>query len=176
MARSEEELLRATAGGDQNAFEELYHLYKKPLAKLLYRLSFDRILVDDLMQEVFVRLWRGAGSFRGLSKVSTFVFRIAYNVYINESRKRKEKLSEELHSETTVQPYDQLIREEMQARVRDAIQSLPEHERAALILSEYNDLKYQEIGEVLGIPVGTVKSRIFSAVNRLRERLGPHLR
>lgn len=172
----EEELMRRIGQGDAEAFERLYELYKRPIANLLYRLCFDRALVDDLMQEVFLRVWRGAGSFRGQSRVSTFIFQVAYNVYINESRRRREKLGEDLSRETVRQPADDLIRDELQAKVRQAVQELPEHERAALMLSEYNGLKYQEIAEVLDIPVGTVKSRIFSALQRLRERLRPHVR
>lgn len=172
----EEDLMRRIGQGDAQAFEQLYELYKKPIANLLYRLCFDRVLVDDLLQEVFVRIWRAAGNFRGQSRVSTFIFRVAYNVYINEARKHKEKVGEELHRETHEQPHDDLVRDELQAKVREALQQLPEHERVVLIMSEYNGLKYQEIAEVLDIPVGTVKSRIFSALNRLRDHLRPHVK
>ncbi|HLG42061.1 MAG TPA: sigma-70 family RNA polymerase sigma factor [Planctomycetota bacterium] len=170
--KAEEDLVRRIAAGDSEAFEKLYEAYRKPLANYLYRLCFDRALVEDLLQEVFVRIWRAAASFRAESKVSTFIFRIATNVWINESRRLREKPAEAAADRVqSGEPGEELERREREARVRDALRTLPAGERAVLILAEYNGLPYEEIARVLEVPVGTVKSRMFHALQRLRDRL-----
>jgi RNA polymerase sigma-70 factor (ECF subfamily) len=172
MSEHEEELARRIAGGDAKAFDELYEAYKRPIANLLYRLCFDRILVDDLLQEVFVRLWRGCRTFRGESKISTFIFRIAYNVWFNEARRGRESPTGNLdHGIDASEPSEGVENRERRASVQEAIRSLPPREQAVLILSEYNNLPYEEISEILEIPVGTVKSRMHSALRRMREQL-----
>jgi len=170
-SKAEEDLIRRIAAGDSEAFEKLYEAYRKPLANFLYRLCFDRALVEDLLQEVFVRIWRAAASFRAESKVSTFIFRIATNVWINESRRLREKPSEAAEGLHAGEPPEDLERREREAQVRDALRTLPAGERAVLILAEYNGLPYEEISRILEVPVGTVKSRMFHALQRLRDRL-----
>ncbi|MGI0149790.1 MAG: RNA polymerase sigma factor [Thermoplasmata archaeon] len=169
--RGEEDLLRRVAAGDSEAFERLYEAYRKPIANYLYRLCFDRALVEDLLQEVFVRIWRAAASFRAESKVSTFFFRIATNVWINESRRLREKPSDTAEGIEAGDPSEELERRERAERVREALRTLPAGERAVLILAEYNGLPYEEIAQILEVPVGTVKSRMFHALQRLRNRL-----
>lgn len=169
--RSEEELIRRVAAGDAAAFEALYEAFRKPLANYFYRLCFDRARVEDLLQEVFVRLWRGAASYRGESKASTFVFRIATNVWLTESRRIREK-SAGPESVSDREPSQDAERREREAKLREAIRGLPPGERAVLILAQYHELPYEEISEILAIPVGTVKSRMFHALQRLRDRLG----
>lgn len=171
MADRETELMLRAKAGDAPAFEELYRLFQKPVANYLYRLCWNRQIVDDLVQEVFLRLWRAAPGYEPTAKVSTYIFRIAHNLWINESMKRKEQAIEEADPSAEHDPASGLERAEIQAAVKKAIEALPEGERECLVLSEYNGFKYAQISEILGIPVGTVKSRIFSAVQRLRESL-----
>ncbi len=171
MSDRETELMLRVKGGDARAFEELYGLYKRPLANFLYRLCWNRPLVDDLMQEVFLRLWRAAPNYEPTARVSTYVFRIAHNLWINEGTKRRAQALGDVDRPGRDDPSKDLERGEVQAAVRKAIDELPDGERECLVLSEYNGLKYAEISEILGIPLGTVKSRIFGAVQRLREKL-----
>lgn len=171
MFDRETRLMLRVKEGDAAAFEELYGLFKRPLANFLYRLCWNRQLVDDLMQDVFLRLWRAAPNYEPTAKVSTYVFRIAHNLWINEGMKRREQAIQDLERSGDMDPGEDLVRGETQAAVKKAIDELPDGERECLVLSEYNGLKYAEISEILGIPVGTVKSRIFSAVQRLREKL-----
>ncbi len=171
MNDRETRLMLRVREGSEEAFRELYELYRKPLANFLYRLCWNRSRVDDLVQEVFLRLWRARGSYEPTAKVSTYVFRIASNHWINEAAKRREQALGGADQAGGTDPSAPLVQSEVQAAVRRAIDALPEGERMCLVLSEYNGLKYAEIGEVLGIPVGTVKSRVFSAVGRLRESL-----
>ncbi len=171
MADRETELMLRVKAGDRAAFEEIYGLYRKPLATFLYRLCWNRALVDDLLQEAFLRLWRAAPDYEPSAKVSTYVFKIAHNLFLNEAARRRAKALEDAEPETRDDPASDLHRREVQDAVRKAVEALPEGERECLTLSEFHGFKYSEIGEILGIPLGTVKSRMFSAVQHLREAL-----
>ena len=171
MSEHETLLMLRAREGDRAAFEELFRLYERPILNYVYRLSKNRALSEDLLQEAFLRLWRALPGYRPTAKVSTYVFRIAHNLYLNEAARRREKPIEDADSESRLDPGADMARRELQAAVRSAVEALPEGERECLILSEFQGFKYADIAEVLGIPVGTVKSRMFSAVNRLKESL-----
>lgn len=165
----ERELMRRIAEGNEHAFGQLYELYRLPLANLFYRLSFRRAMVDDLLQETFLRVWRAAGGFRGNSKVSTYIYRIAYNVWMNESRKKRPLPSSS--AEGMAGAEEEVFLDERRRMVQEALRELSENDRVVLVLSEYNGLTYEEISEALGLPLGTVKSRAFYALRHLGEKL-----
>src|SRR5262245_54022230 len=171
MADRETELMLLVKAGDRAAFEEIFRLYQKPLANYLYRLTGNRTRAEDLLQDAFLRLWKAAPSYEPSAKVSTYIFRIAHNLFLNEAARRREKALESMEAETRSDPASDLNRREIRSAVQKAIEALPEGEREVLLLSEYNGFKYTEISEILGIPVGTVKSRMFSAVQKLKESL-----
>jgi len=171
MADLETELMLRVKAGDRAAFEEIFRLYQKPLANYLYRLSGNRARAEDLLQDAFLRLWKAAPTYEPTAKVSTYIFRIAHNLFLNDAARRREKALETLEAETRADPASDMNRRELQSAVQKAVEELPEGEREVLLLSEYNGFKYAEISEILGIPVGTVKSRMFSAVQRLKEAL-----
>jgi len=170
MADRETELMLRVKAGDRAAFEEIFRLYQKPLTNYLYRLTGNRARAEDLLQDAFLRLWKAAPTYEPSAKVSTYIFRIAHNLFLNDAA-RREKTLESMEAETRSDPASDLNRREIQSAVQKAIEALPEGEREVLLLSEYNGFKYAEIAEILGIPVGTVKSRMFSAVQRLKEAL-----
>ena len=116
-------------------------------------------------------MWKAAPTYEPTAKVSTYVFRIAHNLYLNESARRREKAWDGAEEAAEHDPSADLQRREVQSAVQKAIESLPDGEREVLLLSEFQGFKYAEIGEILGIPVGTVKSRMFSAVQRLKKVL-----
>jgi RNA polymerase sigma-70 factor (ECF subfamily) len=171
MADRETDLMLRVKGGDRDAFAELYSLFQKPVYNYLYRLAFNRAMAEDLLQEAFLRIWKAAPSWEPAAKVSTWIFRIAHNLFLNEAARRREKSIETPEAEMRADPASDLNRRELRSAVQKAIEALPEGERECLLLSEYNGFKYAEIAEILGIPVGTVKSRMFSAVQHLREAL-----
>jgi len=171
MADLETDLMLRVKAGYRPAFEELYRLYEKPLSNYLYRLCGNRARAEDLLQDAFLRLWKAAPNYEPSAKVSTYVFRIAHNLFLNDAARRREKALESLEAETRSDPASDLNRREVQSAVQRAVEALPDGEREVLVLSEYNGFKYAEISEILGIPVGTVKSRMFSAVQRLKEAL-----
>ena len=171
MADHETEWMLAVRSGDAGAFKDLYEAYQKPLANFLYRMCWNRALVDDLVQEVFLRVWRSREQYEPTAKVSTYLFRIATNLWINHAEKKRESALGDADRAAGESPEAPLERTEVQMAVKRAVEALPEGERLCLVLSEYNGLKYAEISEVLGIPVGTVKSRIFNAVQKLKVAL-----
>jgi len=171
MSDRETELMLRVKVGDRAAFEDLFHLYEKPLTNYLFRLSGNRARSEDLLQDAFLRLWKAAPTYEPSAKVSTYIFRIAHNLFLNDAARRREKALESMEAETRSDPSSDLNRRELQSQVQRAVESLPEGEREVLLLSEYNGFKYAETSEILGIPVGTVKSRMFSAVQRLKEAL-----
>ena len=171
MSDRETELMLKVKGGDRAAFEEIFRLFEKPLTNYLYRLTGNRARWEDLLQDTFLRLWKAAPTYEPSAKVSTYIFRIAHNLFLNDAARRREKALESMEAESRSDPSSDLNRREVQSAVQRAVEALPEGEREVLLLSEYNGFKYAEISEILGIPVGTVKSRMFSAVQRLKEAL-----
>ncbi len=181
------QLMMRIREGDRGAFETLYQRYRSRLFNYLFRQSWNRHTAEDCLQEVFYRIWRSAEDYRIEGKVSSYVFRIAHNYWINEGKKKKPSpfssvrgAADDDTPESRVEgseplPDEELMRRELQKQVRQALEALPEHERDVVLLSELEGFKYEEISRILGIPEGTVKSRMFSAVRRLRERLKPYL-
>lgn len=180
-------LILAFKKGRIGAFTQLVDRHQRSLINFFYHLSWDRQLAEDCAQEVFLRLYTHLGSYEPQAKFTTFLFRIARNLWIDrrryenahirpvslesplgfgESRVLRDRLPD-----STTTPVEMLEREERQEALRRAIDRLSEEQRTVLVLGEIQGLKYQEIGEILGIPVGTVKSRMHTAVERLKEML-----
>lgn len=176
-------LMARVQSGDREAFEELYGHYAKPLARFLYHLSWDAPTVEEGVQEVFLRLWRGAKNWRPTGKFSTYLFQIAKNWWINERVRRSRRIrpvplpeneaagAEYAGPSGDASPEEAARRAEAAAHVRRAVADLPEKLHVTFVLSEYEGMKYAEIAEVLDIPVGTVKSRMAAAEKALRRRL-----
>jgi len=175
------ELMQRVKGGDRAAFAELYEIHKGPLFSFLFRMAWDKSLADDCLQEVFIAVWKAAPTWEPTAQVNTWIFRIARNIWINEGRraKRRPALFSFLGGgdedqgmpdfpDDAAGPDDSALTTEARAAVRKAIDQLPEKERMVVLLSEFEGMKYAEIAEVLDIPVGTVKSRMSSASERLR--------
>jgi len=176
--------------GDKFAFEELYHLYKIPLANFFYYLTGSEAFTEDCLQEVFYRLWYYRKSYRPQAKVLTYLFQIAKNYWFNEVKCLKRRpvnlttltgggyqsdnepsTAAEFPSTGSVNPEKAALNEELGQKIREAILSLPDKERIVLVLGKLEGLRYSEIGKALGIAVVTVKVRMNKATNRLREYL-----
>jgi RNA polymerase sigma-70 factor (ECF subfamily) len=190
VRETDEELMARFQSGDSAAMEELFARFQKPLFNFFYRMVGRREIAEDLVQETFLKLCRFGQSFRGSdSKFSTWLYSIAGNQcrdHLRHSARRPEvalgdfeqSLTEgdsdpaEPMSEGSSSPVeDHLMQMELQATLRRAVESLPEKERMAIILREYQNLEYKDIAETLGRPIGSVKVLIFRARQRLRERL-----
>ena len=180
--------MRRIAQGDGAAFETLYRAYEKPVGQFLFRLCYDRALAEDGLQEVFLRVWKSAPRWRGESKVSTFLFQVAKNYGLNaraKAARQRARLggSTEDHGKGAAEPAASgagpgaaLEGEELRAAVRRALQALPEDQRLVVHLAQTEGLTYREVGEILQLPVSTVKSRMAAAAETLRRKLERHAR
>lgn len=182
---ADRDLVKAAAAGDRDAFDELVRRYQGPIVNLARAMTASDADVDDIAQEVFVRVWRSLAKFRGDSAFRTWLYGIALNV-IRTHRGRRSKLRSLFWSapaDSEVDPVEEARDEgtgiEQKLMLRDAIdralKMLPEELRGALVLRDVQGLEYREISETLGVPIGTVESRIFRARQRLRPLLA-HLR
>jgi RNA polymerase sigma-70 factor, ECF subfamily len=185
------QLLAATLTGDDAAFRELTRRYRNQITNYVYRMLDDYDRAVDLAQETFVRVWMNAERYQATYSFSTYIYKIAHNLAISELRQRKrrrtiplptffsdrdsEEMEVEIEDRKQVMADDAMIGDERRRAVSRAIASLPEKYRAALVLCDIEERSYEEISEVLGLPVGTVKSRINRARNLLKEKLRDYL-
>jgi RNA polymerase sigma-70 factor (ECF subfamily) len=173
--------------GDADAFEPLVEKYKRKVFRLAYQVLRDQEEALDVAQEAFVKAFRALPAFKGDSAFYTWLFRITMNVALDRRRQRAARArslgAEDVPPEewertavsTDPDPEDVATGVERRERIRKGLDSLSEHHRAIIILSDVEGLQYREIAEVLGIPMGTVMSRLHHARRRLREILGPGL-
>jgi RNA polymerase sigma-70 factor, ECF subfamily len=173
----EARLLERARGGDARAFEALVRRYDAALRSLAFRLLGDRDRMDDALQEAYVKAFRGLPSFRGESRLGTWLHRIAYNACVDElerSRKVVRLPLDELGDRPDpAAPLDAAA--ESRSELADALRALPLEERAAVLLVDAHDFTYEEAADVLGVPPGTIASRLNRARPRLRRALGGRL-
>lgn len=142
---------------------------------------------EDYLQEVLLRLWRARENYQPTAKFTTYLFQIAKNYWLNELGKKKRRpATRNLHqfidghqeelADRGSSPDGKLLQSELQQVIQAAISQLPEKYRLVFVLSEMSDMKYQEIAEVLNIPLGTVKSRMFIAERKLRKTIQKYLK
>lgn len=169
-------MLRAKQG-DEAAFEELCGKYRRQLTSFFYSLCWNHHTAEDCAQEAFLSVWLARHRYEPTARLSTYIYRIARNVWLSVLRARKCRPEPLYLEETWVPdaPEDDLgkllISRYRDRRIRQAVDSLPEHYRLVFVLSHFQEMKYSEIAEVLEIPIGTVKSRMSAAVRILREWL-----
>jgi RNA polymerase sigma-70 factor (ECF subfamily) len=169
----DQQLLRQIAGGDEQALAELYQRYGKPLYNYLLRLVHESTVAEDLLQEVLVAVWQGAHRFQGRAKVTTWLYRIAHNQAVSWLRQiQKEPGQTELGELTNGHdPVEQAMENWRAAQVRRALDQLSPRHRAVLELTFFHGFSYAEVAEIVGCPVGTVKSRMSHARRYLSEAL-----
>ncbi len=167
------DLVRKAQAGDLGAFEELVRRHQHGLFSYLYRMCRNSSDAEEMAQAAMVKAWEKLGGFRGASSFKTWLYRIGTNLCFNLRSRRKP--TEELHetmaapdSERPEAAFQQKLREEA---VRKALHCLPEDQRAALVLSVYQDMSYREIAESLGKSVRAVDSLLFRARTNVRKVL-----
>ena len=187
---SDEDLMGRVAEGEERAFTEIVRRYQGRVTNLVSRVLNDREASDDLAQEVFVRVFVHRRNYRRGSKFSTWLFTIAANLAKNEIRRRVRRKNwfsldalQEMLGDSTIHLADptegkeqSLQREQLQQAVGRAIAAVPEKYRLALVLRDIEGFAYEEIGVMLSIPGGTVRSRINRARGILKRKLTPLLR
>ena len=180
MAEPDRHLLNGIARGDAAALEQLARHYAAPVYRYLVRMCGDATLAEDLAQDVAVQIWRALPGrrFPNGRALNAWVYTVATNAYYMHRRKKRAPeiawdADLDLPASEECDPASAAERAEMAARVRKAVEALPEPERRALLLKAFADLRYPEIAEATGEPVGTVKWRISRAYERLRRILTP---
>ena len=174
----EQRLVARARRGDAAAFEVLVTEYAQYVHNLALRVVRDPQEAEDIAQEAFLRAWKGLPGFRGGSRFSTWLYRIATNLCYNRLPAMKRSLSELDPENAAVQvpdgrtgPEARLDSRELMAALVRAVDDLPEGYRLLITLRHTQGLPYQEIAEVTGLPLGTVKTNLFRARAQLRERL-----
>lgn len=166
-------LMRLIAAGDGGALNELYTRHGANILNYLTSYLNDRQQAEEVLQDVMLAVWNNAATFRGDSKVRTWLLTIARNRAINAQRRyapRWVELHENLHGNET-SPIELAEAKSQQQILRDAIKSLPPFHQEILVLVFYHGLSGQEVADVLGVTVGTVKSRLHRAKDMLRRVL-----
>jgi len=181
---TEQELVARAKAGDDEAFAQLMHDNEKRIYNLTLRMTGNPEDAMDLAQEAFLNAWRGLKFFKGDSAFSTWVYRLASNACIDHLRRQKRRqdisvpmpVNDEDDSTPDIpderfQPEQELERQELRRAVAAGLEQLSDEHRQVLVMREINGLSYQEIGDILGLEAGTVKSRIARARNSLRKIL-----
>jgi RNA polymerase sigma-70 factor, ECF subfamily len=177
---AEADLIARCQQGDERAFRELVDRYKDLVFGLIARSSVDRSRIEDLAQDVFLKIYRGLPYFRGEAKLTTWIFRIVLNLLSQESQKRREQREVALDSELPShepRSHDRSMSDlELRDRLEKAMARLPANYRLLIAGHYLNDVKYEDLAEALDIPVGTVKTHLHRAKKQLRDLLETDLR
>jgi RNA polymerase sigma-70 factor (ECF subfamily) len=189
MARTDVQLMLDVKAGDELSFELLLRKYRTPLINFLYRMVRDSAAAEDLAQEVFLRVYRARQEYAPSAKFTTWMFRIATNLALNalrDNRYRQLEISMDQPVQTneseqpalevadsTPSAEQQLVARTRTEIIRNAINVLPEKQRAAVLLHKYQELDYGEIAKILGCSESALKSLLFRAYETLRVQLQP---
>lgn len=170
----ERELLERVKAHDLHAFERLYRLYQPRLARFLINLLKRPQLVEEVLDDTMMVVWQTAASFRGTSKLSTWMFAIAYRKALKASARWPDPV-EDSEPDNRVsndpQPDADLDRSKVHDALRGAMSKLSDEQRAVVDLTYFHGLGYRDIAEILSCPVDTVKTRMFHARRRLKQAL-----
>ena len=178
------ELVRTAVSGREAAFEELVRRYQRPIASYVYRMVGDYDAALDLTQEVFIKVYNSLSRYRSEFKFSTWIYKIAHNTAIDHLRRHTVRdqiitangdgpRSESAIESRRLTPEQESEREERRSEIESVVQSLPAAYRELIVLRHSHDLSYDEIAEVTGLPLGTVKNRLFRAREAMRDLLVP---
>jgi RNA polymerase sigma factor (sigma-70 family) len=175
--RSDEELLEAIAAGDDDALAALYDRFGRTAYGLAFRILRDRALAEDAVQEAFLTLWRSADAYRReRAKPATWILTLVHRRAVDLVRREDRRPTEPLDAAPVATGSGVAEEVELRGRraaVQAALAQLPADQREALELAYYGGYTQSELAELLGLPLGTVKSRMFAGLGRLRELLEP---
>ncbi|MEM7137235.1 MAG: sigma-70 family RNA polymerase sigma factor [Myxococcota bacterium] len=187
------ELVQRVQAGDSEAFRALYDKYHRRAFAVAMGVVKNQDDALDAVQEAFVKVHRNIGKFQGSSSFYTWLYRIVMNASIDHVRKasRRKNLDFDertLHEEsdvagdgalmprvTNANPGRAALRRELGGAIKEALEELPEHHRAVIVLREVEGMSYEEMAETLGVPKGTIMSRLFHARKKMQAALAPYL-
>ncbi|HKB10963.1 MAG TPA: sigma-70 family RNA polymerase sigma factor [Vicinamibacterales bacterium] len=182
MTWTDEELVARSIGGDSESFNELVLRWERPIYALAYRTIGREEDARDVCQETFLRAFRALPGFRGQAKFSSWLYRIALNLcrdWIRRERRAPvvqppedvDVMELAAASEPSESIEDLVARKDLSRAVEKAMALLPDEQRTAIVLKEYHGLTFQEIAELLGCPLSTVKTRLYQGLTVLRREL-----
>ena len=180
-------LMRLVARGDTVAFEKLIERHQSLVLGTVARMLGSNSDVEDIAQQVFIRVWKSASRYVPRAKFTTWLLKITRNLVFNELRRAKRRAHAPLQPEANVEemqlkdesnpsPDASLLELELQEAIEKAIGELPETQRMALVLRRYEEFSYEQIADILNLSVPAVKSVLFRARTELRVRLGSYLK
>ncbi|HEX4205981.1 MAG TPA: sigma-70 family RNA polymerase sigma factor, partial [Ktedonobacteraceae bacterium] len=173
-------LVLASQTGDQDAFAQLVQIHQRRVFNLVFRMLQSYEEANEITQETFFAAWQGLPSFRRDARFSTWLYRIAYNCCLKQLdvRKRDRVLQTAMQEEQLLQQRNsdasttaELDAHDFQALVREHLAQLPAKYRIVLILRHLQEMTYEEMADMLTVPIGTVKTQLFRARNLLKDRL-----
>jgi RNA polymerase sigma-70 factor (ECF subfamily) len=170
--------------GDQDALKEIFDLYHKKVYQIAYGVVRQREDALDIVQEVFIKLFRSIKNFKGESHFYTYLYRMAINTAIDHSRKMKKSPASSLDEDGAFQPSDEvekrpdriLLHKELEEKVNLAMEKLPKDQKAAIVLREVKGLTYQEMAETMECSIGTVMSRLHYGRKKIQELLKDYVK
>jgi len=182
MTRTDEELVARSIDGDTDSFNQLVLRWERPIFALAYRVIGREEEARDVVQETFLRAFRGIKNFRGQAKFSSWVYRIALNLCRDWIRRERRApiqatpegvdLVELAAEQGPVESIETLVaRHDLSKIVEQAMALLPDEQRTAIILKEYHGMTFQEIADLQGCPLSTVKTRLYQGLTVLRRHL-----
>ena len=180
--RSDLELIEEFRHGNEKAFNPLVLRYQEKIYWVVRRLLPDHDEADDVVQDIFVKVYRSLNTFKGDSSFYTWLYRIAMNLSLNEIRRKKTRRAFSLddnvaqHESKDPLPLEMLEREERTKLIKDAIERLPEKQKKVFVLRYYEELPYEEISKILKTSVGGLKANYFHAVRKIGEYVKHGLR
>jgi RNA polymerase sigma-70 factor (ECF subfamily) len=182
MTSTDEDLVARSQGGDSESFNQLILRWERPIYALAYRTLGREEEARDVCQETFLRAYRSLGGFRGQAKFSSWLYRIALNLCRDFLRRERrapmvqppediDLLDLAAAAEPSESIEDLVARKDLSRQVAEAMKRLPEEQRTAIVLKEYHGLTFQEIADLLGCPLSTVKTRLYQGLTVLRREL-----
>jgi len=181
MTADDQLILERARIGEESAFAQLVEMYKEKIYYLALDLTGNQADAEDCSQEVFIKAFRSLGSFRGESKLSSWLYRITYNTCMDNRRNTQFKMNEKSVviedqfdlPDPAVSPEESVRSQSEQKIIQTALEKLSDRERAVFVMRHYQECKLGEIADALEISEGTVKSLLFRAVRKLQKFLAP---
>jgi len=173
MASDDTEVIRQILRGDKESFRQLVERYEKPVFRVIKNIAGDKESCEDIAQDVFLSAYKKLGTFDpAISKFSTWLFTIARNKSVNALKKKKAAATSELPEKTnSSNPQMNMEEKEFFERLDKELEALPVKQKTAFVLSEFEKLSYEEIAQIERTKIGTIKSRISRAKEKLRMAL-----
>ena len=171
------QLINQTANGDEQAFTQLIRKYQQVVFSTIYRYTGHYDCVEDLAQEVFIKVWQNADKFKGKAKFSTWLYRIVVNHCLNFNSKHKidqislDEYTEKGHIPDSLKVKVDREKQQRIEQVQKAISELPDRQRIALVLAHYEQKSHEEIAEIMNLSQSAVHSLIFRARCTMRKKL-----